>query len=71
VVLSREMMECGSVKRAEETEQVYQDCEPSGQKGIPAGGDRNHRLTDPLTQVIPPTQKEQWKRVTESAQPFM
>jgi len=41
-------MECGSVKRAEETEQVCQACEPSGQKGIPAGGDRDHRLTDPL-----------------------
>jgi len=45
---SREMMECGSVKRTEETDQVCQDCEPSGQKVIPAGGDRDHRLTDPL-----------------------
>ena len=55
--LSREMMACGSVKRIEETDQVCQDCEPSGQKVIPAGADLYHRLTDPPTQVIPPTQK--------------
>jgi len=42
------MVECGSVKRTEETEQDCQDCEPSGQKAIPAGGDHDRRLTDPL-----------------------
>ena len=46
--LSREMMECGSVKRTEETEQDCQDCEPSGQKAIPAGGDHDYQLTDTL-----------------------
>jgi len=41
-------MECGSVKRTEETDQVCQACEPSGQKVIPAEADRNDQLTDPL-----------------------
>ena len=41
-------MECGFVKRTEETEQDCQDCEPSRQKVIPAGGDRDHRLSGPL-----------------------
>jgi len=41
-------MEYGSVKWTEETDQVCQDCEPSRQKVIPAGGDRDHRLTGPL-----------------------
>jgi len=44
-------MECGSVKRTEETDQYCQDCEPSRYKVIPAP---THR---PPTQVIPPTQK--------------
>jgi len=43
-------MECGSVKWTEETDQVCQDFEPGGQKIIPAGGDRDHLLTDPLLQ---------------------
>jgi len=42
------MMECGFVKRTEETDQDCQDCKPSRQKVIPAEGDRNYRLTDPL-----------------------
>jgi len=41
-------MECGSVKRTEETDQVCQACGPSGQKVILPGGDRDRRLTDPL-----------------------